>query len=147
MPEAAPITSREETARRLADTLKRQLGLNLCNLLQTPGVVELLLNADGRVWVDRLRSGMEPVGEMTAPAAESFIGTVASTLKTTVNRESPILECELPLAAPFNGARFEAVIPPNVSPGPVFSIRLKAASVFTLDQYVEAGIMTPSQCA
>ncbi len=145
--EALQHTAREETARRLADALKRQLGAKLCGLLQTPGVVELLLNADGRVWVDRLGAGMETVGEMSAAAAESFIGTVASTLKTTVNRESPILECELPLAAPFNGARFEAVIPPNVSPGPVFSIRLKAASVFTLDQYVEAGIMTPSQCA
>lgn len=147
MPEAFHPTPREETARRLADTLKRQLGTSFCGLLQTPGVVELLLNADGRVWVDRLGSGMEPAGIMSVSTAESFIGTVASTLKTTVNRENPILECELPLAPPFNGARFEAVIPPNVSPGPVFSIRLKAASVFTLDQYVEAGIMTPSQCA
>lgn len=146
MPEAFHPTPREETARRLADTLKRQLGTSFCGLLQTPGVVELLLNADGRVWVDRLGSGMEPAGIMSVSTAESFIGTVASTLKTTVNRENPILECELPLAPPFNGARFEAVIPPNVSPGPVFSIRLKAASVFTLDQYVEAGIMTPSQC-
>lgn len=147
MPDAVSPTPREETARRLADTLKRQLGTGLCGLLQTPGVVELLLNADGRVWVDRLGSGMEPVGDMAASAAESFIGTVASTLKATVTRENPILECELPLAAPFNGARFEAVIPPNVSPGPVFSIRLKASTVFTLDQYVAAGIMTPGQCA
>jgi len=146
MPEAVQLTSREETARRLADTLRRQLGVNLCGLLQTPGVVELLLNADGRVWVDRLGSGMEPAGDMAASAAESFIGTVASTLKATVNRENPILECELPLAPPFNGARFEAVIPPNVSPGPVFTIRLKASAVFSLDQYVAAGIMAPAQC-
>ncbi|MGI4796963.1 MAG: P-type conjugative transfer ATPase TrbB, partial [Janthinobacterium lividum] len=93
----------------MADTLKRQLGAGLCGLLQAPGVVELLLNADGRVWVDRLGSGMEPTSTMSASSAESFIGTVASTLKTTVNRENPILECELPLAPPFNGARFEAV--------------------------------------
>lgn len=110
MPEAFHPTPREETARRLADTLKRQLGTSFCGLLQTPGVVELLLNADGRVWVDRLGSGMEPAGIMSVSTAESFIGTVASTLKTTVNRENPILECELPLAPPFNGARFEAVI-------------------------------------
>jgi len=43
MPEALQLTSREETARRLADTLRRQLGVSLCGLLQTPGVVELLL--------------------------------------------------------------------------------------------------------
>ena len=84
--ENAHYTPREETARRLAEALKRQLGTGLCGLLQTPGVVELLLNANGRVWVDRLGSGMELVGDMAASAAESFIGTVASTLKATCRR-------------------------------------------------------------
>jgi len=116
-------------------------------LMQAPDVVELMLNSDGRVWVDRLGKGMSPVCYMAAPVAESLIATVASTIRSTVTRENPILECELPLASPFNGARFEAVIPPNVSPGPVFTIRRKASSVFTLDEYVTAGIMTPKQCA
>jgi type IV secretion system protein VirB11 len=84
---------------------------------------------------------------MPSAAAESLIATVASSIRSTVTRENPILECELPLVAPFSGARFEAVIPPNVSPGPVFTIRRKASAVFTLDQYVTAGIMTPGQCA
>jgi len=88
---------------------------------------------------------MAPVGAMAASAAESLIATVASTLRTTVTRENPILECELPLFAPFHGARFEAVIPPNVSPGPVFTIRRKASSVFTLDEYERQGIMTAQQ--
>ena len=84
---------------------------------------------------------------MVAATAESLIATVASTIRSTVTRENPILECELPLVSPFNGARFEAVIPPTVSPGPVFTIRRKASSVFTLDQYVTTGIMTALQCA
>ena len=115
--------------------------------MEAPDVVELMLNADGRVWVDRFGRGMQPISTMVAATAESLIATVASTIRSTVTRENPILECELPLAPPFGGARFEAVIPPNVAPGPVFTIRRKASSVFTLDQYVVAGIMTPAHCA
>ena len=140
-------SAREEQARRLAETLRRQLGTTLCGLLQTPDVVELMLNSDGRVWADRLGRHMEPVCQMASAAAESLIATVASMIRSTVTRENPILECELPMAVPFSGARFEAVIPPNVSPGSVFTIRRKASAVFTLDQYVAAGIMTPGQCA
>ena len=73
--------------------------------------------------------GMAPVGTLPMASAESFIGTVASTLRSTVTRENPILECELPLEAPFDGSRFEALIPPIV-PAPVFTIRRKASAVF-----------------
>ena len=83
-------------------------------LLQASDVVELMLNSDGRVWADRLGKTMEPVCHMAPAAAESLIATVASTIRSTVTRENPILECELPRVAPFSGARFEAVIPPNV---------------------------------
>ena len=140
-------SAREEQARRLAETLRRQLGTVLCGLMQAPDVVELMLNADGRVWVDRLGKGMAPVCNMAAPTAESLIATVASTIRSTVTRENPILECELPLVPPFNGARFEAVIPPNVSPGPVFTIRRKASAVFRLEEYERQGIMTKEQRA
>jgi P-type conjugative transfer ATPase TrbB len=147
MADEAQLSAREEQSRRLAETLRRQLGSTLCGLMQAPDVVELMLNSDGQVWVDRLGRGMEPVCMMVAATAESLIATVASTIRSTVTRENPILECELPLVSPFNGARFEAVIPPTVSPGPVFTIRRKASSVFTLDQYVTTRIMTALQCA
>jgi P-type conjugative transfer ATPase TrbB len=139
-----PLTGRDEQARRLADTLRRQLGSVGCRVLGEPGVFELMLNPDGQLWEDRHGSGMNTVGRMSAHAAESFIGTVASMLRDTVTRESPIVECELPKEAPFNGARFEAMLPPVV-PAPTFAIRMPASVVYTLDQYVEAGVMTPGQ--
>jgi P-type conjugative transfer ATPase TrbB len=145
MSQEAQPSAREEQSRRLAETLRRQLGPPICNLLQEPNVSEVMVNANGSVWVDRLGEGMSPVGTMVSANAESLIATVASTIRTTVTRENPILECELPLAPPFNGSRFEAVIPPNVSPGPVFTIRRKASSVFTLQAYEREGIMTASQ--
>ena len=67
-----------------------------------------MLNADGRVWADRLGQAMQPVCHMAPASAESLIAIVASTIRSTVTHETPILECELPLAAPFGGARFEA---------------------------------------
>jgi P-type conjugative transfer ATPase TrbB len=136
-------SAREEQARRLAESLKRQLGA-FCPLLLERDVVELMLNADGRLWVDRLGQPMEAVGRMTASNAESFIATVASTLRGTITRENPILECELPPEPPFDGSRFEALIPPVVS-APVFTIRRKASAVFTLIEYERQGIMTGRQ--
>jgi type IV secretion system protein VirB11 len=138
-------SSRDEQARRLAEAMKRQLGpFTAC--LAEPGLIELMLNADGTVWADRLGEGMRPAGKLPAASAESFIGTVASTLRGAVTRENPILECELPAEPPFDGARFEALLPPVV-PGPVFTIRRKASAVFTLEAYERQGIMTPAQRA
>ena len=121
--------------------MRRQLG-PFCGLLHESNVVELMLNADGTVWVDRLGQPMQPAGTMPPATAESFIATVASTLRSTVTRENPILECELPL----DGSRFEALIPPIVS-APVFTIRRKASAVFPLQEYERHGIMTARQRA
>lgn len=123
--------------------MKRQLG-PFCALLAEPGLVELMLNADGTVWADRLGSGMTPVGQMHRASAESFIGTVASVLRGTVTRENPILECELPADPPFDGSRFEALLPPVVS-APVFTVRRRASAVFALEEYERQGIMAADQ--
>jgi len=133
------ISTRDEQARRIAESMRRQLG-SLCELFNESDVVELMLNADGTVWVDRLGQPMQPAGAMLPATAESFIATVASTLRSTVTRENPILECELPL----DGSRFEGLIPPVVS-APVFTIRRKASAVFSLPEYEKQGIMTGRQ--
>lgn len=136
---------RYETARRIVESLCMQLGGHV-GLLSEPDVIELMLNPDGHLWADRLGSGMTPVGRMSSRAAEAFIATVASTLRTTVTRESPILECELPVTAPFDGSRFEGLIPPVVR-SPVFTIRRKASAVIALNAYERQGIITASQRA
>ena len=139
------LSTREEQARRLAETMKRQLGA-FCGLLAEPDLVELMLNADGTIWADRLGQGMSPAGSLPAASAESFIGTVASTLRSTVTRDNPILECELPAEPPFDGSRFEALIPPIVT-APVFTVRRKASAVFPLAEYERQGIMSARQRA
>lgn len=133
-------SNRAETARRLLRDLRRLLGTEICERLDDPGVIEVMLNPDGLVWEDRLGVGMTCFAEMSAVAADSFIRVVASTLGQTVTAERPILECELPI----RGARFEAVIWP-LAPRPTFAIRLKAIRVFTLGDYEAAGIMSRPQ--
>ena len=133
--------ARTEHERRIHEKLRRELGPLICGLLEDPTVFEVMLNPDGRLWVEKMGEPMQPIGTMSASQAESLMGTVASTLKTQITALNPILECELPL----DGSRFEALIPPVVS-APTFTIRRKAIRVFTLDDYVQSKIMTPAQC-
>ncbi|GAB1394079.1 P-type conjugative transfer ATPase TrbB [Rhodocyclaceae bacterium] len=130
-----------ETTRRREDALARALGPELLKPLQDLTVIEILLNPDGKVWIERLGGHqLEHAGQIDQVRAMSIIATVASMLETTVTADRPILECELP----NDGSRFEALIPPVVQ-APVFSIRKKASAVFTLDQYIQAGIMSQRQ--
>lgn len=137
------MQAQDEIMRRLVSAMRSQLGQAVCDRLDDPDVVEVLRNSDGRLWEDRLGSGMAPFGAMSDSAAESVIANAASMLRGAATRESPIVECELPI----RGARFEGMIPPTVS-SPIFAIRLRASRVFLLAEYVEAGMMTrPQQAA
>ena len=128
-------------ASRLEEKLARELGTQICGFLKEPHVIEIMLNPDGSLWVERLGDGIELVEANFSPTrAEGLIGTIAAHYRTTVTRENPIIECELPL----DGSRFEAMIPPVVS-APCFTIRRKATRIFTLADYVETNIMTSAQ--
>ncbi len=130
-----------ETTKRREDALMRALGPELIKPLEDPAVIEVLLNPDGKLWVERLGGHeLEHAANIDKVRALSIIATVAGMLETTVTLEHPILECELPT----DGSRFEALIPPVVA-APTFSIRKKASAVYTLDQYVASGIMTDRQ--
>lgn len=131
---------RTEKHRRISEKLQRELGPVIVGLLSEPTVIEIMLNPDGTLWVERLGQGMDQFGTMASANAEALISTVASTLRAEITRDNPILECELPL----DGSRFEALIPPVVA-APVFTIRRRALKVFTLADYVDQGVMTEPQ--
>ena len=116
------------------------MGVDLLAALNDPKTVEVMLNADGRLWQERLGERMHCIGTMRIAQAQAIIETVAGFHGKEVTRQKPILEGELPL----DGSRFAGQLPPIV-PAPCFAIRKKAIAIFTLDQYVENGIMTPEQ--
>ncbi|MDA8382039.1 MAG: P-type conjugative transfer ATPase TrbB [Betaproteobacteria bacterium] len=126
---------------RQSEALRRAMGSEILDPLGDPQVVEIMLNPDGSLWVDRLGAGMERVASIEPVRALTIVNTVAAMLDAVVTPDRPILECELPL----DGSRFEALIPPLVERAS-FALRKKAALVFTLADYVAKGIMTHAQC-
>lgn len=130
----------QERTDRIHEKLRRELGPDIAQLLIEPTVIEIMLNSDGKVWVERLGEGMVFHSIMAPAQAESLMATVAASLRTTITRENPVLECELPL----DGSRFEALIPPIVAT-PVFTIRRKATRIFTLADYVSSSTLTQRQ--
>ena len=128
-------------ARRI-EQMRRILGTEIAALFDDTGVVEIMANPDGRVFVERLGSGISPLGVIDASRVQSLLGLMADYLHTTVSRDRPIVEGAMPIE--FLRSRFAGAIPPMVE-GASFSIRLPARSVYTLDQYIEAGIITAAQ--
>src|SRR5215471_20535864 len=125
---------------RRLEKLRRDFGPTFLDALNDPQTIEILLNADGILWQEKLGGQMEIIGQMSAARAEACLRTIAACLNTVITWDHPMLEGELPL----DGSRFAGQLPPVVS-APTFSIRKRASSVFTVDQYVEQGIMTPEQ--
>jgi type IV secretion system protein VirB11 len=127
---------------RAKDKLVRDLGEPFLTAFNDPKTVEIMLNADGRLWQERLGEGIRCIGSMRPGQSEAVIKTVAGFYGKEVTRSKPVLESEFPL----DGSRFAAQLPPVVS-GPTFALRKKAVAVFTLDDYVDRGIMSSAQHA
>jgi type IV secretion system protein TrbB len=132
------MTNDPTNERNLAK-LRRDFGPVFLAALEDPETVEIVLNADGTLWQERLGEPLQQIGTMTATAADAAMRTLAAMHHTVMTRESPSIECEL-----WDGSRFAGQIPPLVT-APVFAVRKRASRVFTLDQYVESGVMTPEQ--
>lgn len=123
--------------------LRTALGAAIAEWLDDAEVVEIMLNPDGRLWVDRLRSGMAETGLTISPSdGERIIRLVAHHVGVEVHPKAPRVSAELPQS----GERFEGLLPPVVI-APAFAIRKPAVAVFTLDDYVTAGIVSVAQCA
>jgi type IV secretion system protein VirB11 len=121
--------------------LRTALGPDIAAFLEDPAVVEVMLNPDGRLWIDRLSEGLSETGATLVPAdGERIIRLVAHHVGAEVHSGAPRVSAELP----GTGERFEGLLPPVVSAA-AFSIRKPAVAVFTLDDYARAGIMTAAQ--
>jgi P-type conjugative transfer ATPase TrbB len=133
----APPTGNEPQARG-ARMLRTALGGAIAEWLADPSVIEIMLNPDGRLWVDRLGIGIADSGILLAGAdGERIIRLVAHHVGTAVHAGSPRVSAELP----ETGERFEGLLPPVVA-APTFAIRKPAVAVFSLHDYAAAGVMS-----
>jgi P-type conjugative transfer ATPase TrbB len=128
------------TYERQLAKLRKDFGEVFLDALVDRDTVEIILNADGTLWRERLGEPLQQIGTMIASCADAAMRTIAAYHNATLTRDNPSIECELPL----DGSRFAGQIPPIVT-APVFAVRKRASRVFTLWQYVKAGIMTPEQ--
>jgi len=130
-----------EAISRGARMLRTALGPAIAAWLDDPAVVEVMLNPDGRLWIDRLAGGLSDTGEyLSAADGERIVRLVAHHVGAEAHAGSPRVSAELP----ETGERFEGLLPPVVA-APTFAIRKPAVAVFTLDDYVAAGTMTSGQ--
>jgi type IV secretion system protein TrbB len=137
----ANIHQQSEAISRGARMLRTALGPAIAAFLEDASIVEVMLNPDGRLWIDRLAGGLEDTGRtMSAPDGERIVRLVAHHVGAEVHPGSPRVSAELP----ETGERFEGLLPPVVA-APAFAIRKPAVAVFTLADYVTAGIMADDQ--
>ncbi len=130
-----------ETFARGARMLRTALGPTIAGLLADSSIVEVMLNPDGCLWVDRLGVGLADTGEHFSPAdGERIVRLVAHHVGAEVHAGSPRVSAELP----ETGERFEGLLPPVVA-APCFAIRKPAVAVFTLDDYAATSVMTTAQ--
>ncbi len=123
--------------------LRTAMGPDIAKALNDPDVVEVMLNPDGSLWVDRLSTGRAPLGVNLTPAdGERIIRLIAANVRAEVHAGKPLLSAELP----ETGERFEGALPP-VTPAPVLALRKRAVSLIRLDAYVADGILTEAQAA
>lgn len=139
------VRNPESSDRRRA-MLRTALGHRIAAALADPGVIEIMVNPDGCLRLDRLGEGIVDTGHRLDTAAiERIIRLVASYVRVEAHEHHPIVSAELPPHGEgLAGERFEGLLPP-VSRAPCFAIRKPAAKIFIIDDYVSERILTPIQ--
>ena len=130
----------ESRGRRRA-MLRTAMGPEVAAALADPAVIEVMVNPDGALRLDRLGEGRSDTGaRLGAAEVERIIRLVASHVRLEVHAKNPVVSAELP----ETGERFEGILPP-VSMAPCFSIRKPAVKIYTLADYVADRILSQLQ--
>lgn len=136
MPQAHP-----QVLDRKAEALRQAMGPVIASALAEPRVVEVMVNPDGKIWVDRVGEGRRYSGQSLGPAdAERILRLLADHGGEVVTRDRPRVSATLPVT----GDRFQGEFMPLVA-APAFAIRKRPELVFTLDDYLRDGVLTTAQ--
>src|SRR5258708_30161223 len=125
------LAGHPEAMDRRRAMLRTAMGADIAAALADPAVIEVMVNPDGSLRLDRLGEGRIDTGaRLGAAEVERIIRLVASHVRVEVHAGNPVVSAELP----ETGERFEGLMPP-VSTHPCFAIRKPAANVYTLHNY------------
>jgi type IV secretion system protein VirB11 len=130
-----------------ADMMTRFLGDAVMAAFRDDDVTEIYINPqDGRVRYDTRRQGRVDSGHhLETSRVEMFLNTVAASLNATLGATAARIEAELPQRY-FRGSRLQGFVPPATA-APACVIRKPPTIVYTLDDYVTAGVLTSVQRA
>jgi type IV secretion system protein VirB11 len=136
----------DESRERRRTMLRTAMGSAIAEALADPLVIEIMVNPDGMLRLDRLGAGRsETLSHLKPAEVERIIRLVASHVRLEAHSNNPIISAELPSRDDgLAGERFEGLLPP-VSMAPCFTIRKPAKRIYSLDDYVTDRIMLPRQ--
>lgn len=135
--------SMEQVKNRYLEMLATSLGPDIMGLLEDSQVIEIMLNPDGHLWVERLAEGKSFTGVVIPPEqSENIVKLVASYKNEVAGIHNPSVSTEIP----FHSARFQGWLPPVVNQ-PTFAIRKRATHVFTLADYQKTGALSAAAVA
>lgn len=124
----------------LIQLLNYSLGQEVVKYFSDDSVIEIMLNDDGKLWIDTFDGTKDTGVIIDNEKALSVAYLLASHIGAEINQDCPHLGGELP----GTGFRFQIEIPPIVS-NVSFNIRKKAIRVFSLNDYLKNEVMTIRQ--
>lgn len=141
-----PTEYTEAANTRLLAMLENNLGEDIMRYMHDDNIFEVIVNPDGKLWVDTFSDGFLDTGIVMNPSStKRIIYAIADLSGQTINLNAdPSLQADIPASRLFSNARFQAELP-NIVEGPSFNIRKHSKQVFTLDDYVKQGTMTLEQ--
>jgi len=135
-----------QVAQRGQVMLMSAFGPAVVRNLRDDDVVEIMINPDGRLWIERSRDGRSESGiRFASPQVERIIRLVASHAGKNVDADGPIISADL-IVDGEGRIRFEGLLPPLVE-GPCFAIRKHLRMALSIDSYVQTGILGSAQIA
>ena len=104
------LSFQSEAYSRGARMLRTALDPAIASYLEDSAIIEVMLNPDGRLWIDRLSDGLADTGERLLPVdGERIVRLVAHHVGAEVHAGAPRVSAELP----ETGERFEGLLLAN----------------------------------
>lgn len=119
--------------------LRAACGPVILEALDDTDVVEVIVNPDGKLWIESHKAGMCLVDPAFPEDQAAAILRLAGSLQTSpIPATESIIEGEFPL----DGSRIAGLLPPLVT-APTFALRKRSPAVFSLGDYKDNGIIKP----
>jgi pilus assembly protein CpaF len=127
----APLLAEPDVARLVDEVLADVHGLGrLEPLLADASVTEVMVNGDGRVWVERGGVLATTGTRLSSSEVAHLIERIVAPLGLRADRASPLVDARLP-----DGSRVNAVLPPLAVDGPCLTVRRFGRDTLPLDRF------------